>query len=111
VKKWKRRGTRAGKQRNFASANGFLEFLMCLGDRYNQHYYYERRKRGRIRNERENGRGRGKGIRGNERENERGRGRGKERENSQSNLIFLYLFYRSNNHKDVIYLLSLISDI
>jgi len=78
VKKWKRRGTRAGKQRNFAFANGFLEFLMCLGDRYNQHYYYERR------------RGRGRGIRGNEREN--GRGRGKERESSQSNLIF-YIFF------------------
>jgi len=28
VKEWKRKRARAGKQRNFASVNGFLEFLI-----------------------------------------------------------------------------------
>jgi len=50
---------------------------MCLGDRYNRHYY---------------GRRRGRGIRGNERENRRGRGREKEREGSQSKYLIFYIF-------------------
>jgi len=79
MKKWKRRGTRAGKQRNFASANGFLEFLICLGDRYNRHYYSRRRRE--------------RGIRGNERENGRGRRREKEREGSQSKYLISYIFF------------------
>jgi len=51
---------------------------MCLGDRYNRHYYSRRRERG--------------GIRGNEKENGRGRGRVKEREGSQSKYLIFYIF-------------------
>jgi len=51
---------------------------MCLGDRYNRHYYGRRRERG--------------GIRGNEKENGRGRGRVKEREGSQSKYLIFYIF-------------------
>jgi len=51
---------------------------MCLGDRYNRHYYSRRRERG---------------IRGNERENGRGRGREKEREGSQSKYLIFFIFF------------------
>jgi len=62
AKIWKRRGTRVGRQRR---ANGFIEFLMRLGDGFNRHYY-ENGRRGR------GGRGRGRGGRGNGRESGRG---------------------------------------
>jgi len=58
AKIWKKRGTKAGRQRR---TNGFIEFLMRLGDGFNR-YYYENERRGRGgRGRRGNGRGSGRG--------------------------------------------------